>query len=878
MIRKERFGAEIEAFASERKSVLTRAEEMLEQSTRMSLVRVGLPNWYGTMLEEMLNVFDFTVKMETDQSSPVILDMRAEFERQISESLDKAKKGTNPEAQFERLLRWAANASVNAGVEAATTADPDENVGVEWVTMADEDVRSSHKELHGSQVPTGQTFEVGGEELLYPGQPVGDPAVWINCRCVIRAAMLGGYASSTQSFANASDPTAQGDDPSAVIVALPRKGDPIYDLASGDFPHTTLVYLGKVDAEGVKPELEAVAELIPKLMTDKVSGRANLGEDKADVLLLDASATSIIREALLNQPVIEQLFKESETDQFPHWIPHTTIGYPDAPAQGEEIPEDVTYDRIAYWRGEEMIEVSFKLGDEIVDETPEPVTASADVDEDVEVDEEAPEINEDDFDTQVPWHGVLAPEGVPSGDGRQFAVEALRNRELPIPLKAQPADEERHGGSVVVGRIDRIFRENGLVKAEGVFDTSAYAYEVIRQIANSMLRGVSVDVDDVSGAMQLDGDDDQQIIEFGSARIAAATIVAIPAFAEAFVALGRWDDEKVEDQYDIAPPKTRDGKGWITDPKPTQKITGYWVDGRGAAKIGWGKGGDFARCERQLRKYVKNPQWLAGLCANLHYRALGVWPGQHGSLTAGGAEATSPSVNLVASADQRVSANYFRQPDLTEPSPITVTEDGHVFGHVAAWGTCHIGFKDTCVTPPNSTSKYAYFLTGEVLTDAGAVAVGQISLGGGHASLKKGLVAAISHYDQTSTAVADVTAGEDAFGIWVSGKIRDGVTEKQISDLRASALSGDWRGIRGGLEMVAALAVNVPGFPIPRPSLAASGAGQTSLVASGIVPPKVNAIADEVGTSLSQDKIEAFDNARKMFRSLRLEQMRQVFK
>ncbi|QYN17598.1 2'-5' RNA ligase family protein [Amycolatopsis sp. DSM 110486] len=60
---------------------------------------------------------------------------------------------------------------------------------------------------------------------------------------------------------------------------------------------------------------------------------------------------------------------------------------------------------------------------------------------------------------------------------------------------------------------------------------------------------------------------------------------------------------------------------------PAQLVR-YWTKGEGAAKIRWGEPKDFYRCERQLRKYVKKPNELAGLCANLHKIALGVSPGQ----------------------------------------------------------------------------------------------------------------------------------------------------------------------------------------------------------------------------------------------------------
>lgn len=59
----------------------------------------------------------------------------------------------------------------------------------------------------------------------------------------------------------------------------------------------------------------------------------------------------------------------------------------------------------------------------------------------------------------------------------------------------------------------------------------------------------------------------------------------------------------------------------------------YWTRGEGALRIRWGTPGDFDRCRRQLREYVR-PGQLDGLCANLHFRATGSWPGEHASVLA----------------------------------------------------------------------------------------------------------------------------------------------------------------------------------------------------------------------------------------------------
>jgi hypothetical protein len=175
--------------------------------------------------------------------------------------------------------------------------------------------------------------------------------------------------------------------------------------------------------------------------------------------------------------------------------------------------------------------------------------------------------------------------------------------------------------------------------------------------------------------------------------------------------------------------------------------------------------------------------------------------------------------------------SWFDKPGLRQATPLTVDDEGRVYGHIAAWHVDHIGMSFG-TRPPRSRSKYSYFHTGVVRTEEGSdVPVGQLTLAGGHASLEMSASQAVRHYDDTASAIADVHAGEDAFGIWVSGALRPGTTPEQIRALRASAPSGDWRPIKGHLELVAVCQVNVPGFPIARSRVAS---GQImALVAAG---------------------------------------------
>lgn len=176
---------------------------------------------------------------------------------------------------------------------------------------------------------------------------------------------------------------------------------------------------------------------------------------------------------------------------------------------------------------------------------------------------------------------------------------------------------------------------------------------------------------------------------------------------------------------------------------------------------------------------------------------------------------------------------WFQNPNFDGPTRLRVDEGGRVTGHLAEWNVCHFGIRDVCRMAPRSRTGYRYFMDGTVLTaDGGEVEVGKLTVGTGHADLNLGYVPAADHYDNTGTVVAVVAAGEDQFGIWVSGALVSDASEAQVAALRRSPLSGDWRPTPYGLELVAALAVNSPGFPVV--SLTASGE-VGALVSAGMV-------------------------------------------
>lgn len=411
--------------------------------------------------------------------------------------------------------------------------------------------------------------------------------------------------------------------------------------------------------------------------------------------------------------------------------------------------------------------------------------------EEDDTDEEMPDDKGMDYAGKTaPWRGPLAIEGQVTGDGREFAADALTWAELPVPLRWNK--EDSHGGeartiAVNVGRIDKIWRDGSLIMGEGVLDLSDDdGQRVHAKIEGKFLRGVSIDADSIAdadvefvwpedvNAGTGEGDEDDMFemlfaqpekLIFHGGRIRAATLVDIPAFAEAYIAL---------------------------------------LDEAGAVVAGGQPVGDAAVKTRDAQKteYGAAPRGLAAVAAS-------------GELA-------------------RPPADWFSDPKLSLPTPITVTDDGRIYGHAAQWGSCHIGQEGVCVQPPHEDA-HPYYRTGEVAcADGTRVAVGQITVGTGHAPLNLGASPAAEHYDNTGAAVADVAVGNDAHGIWVAGSIRPSADPLRVYELQAAGqVSGDWRRIGGELRLVGLLAVNVPGFPVPKMRARVASGEPQALLAAG---------------------------------------------
>jgi len=340
------------------------------------------------------------------------------------------------------------------------------------------------------------------------------------------------------------------------------------------------------------------------------------------------------------------------------------------------------------------------------------------------------------------WNAVLARMGVPTGDGRILDPAGGSSRDLPLPLSWQRESDDGHGGSVVVSRIETLRMVDGMVLATGTMLDSA-PWEVFELLEAGVI-GPSVDLDDIEATVAEDG-----TLVISKWRVAGATLVAIPAFADVHLTL---DPEPVEP---------------ITEPEAAEPVA-----------------------------VVGEPEWMY-------------------------ASATAAPLPPLA---------WFAPPDLDRLTPLTVSDTGRVFGHIAGWETCHVGLPG-CVTAPPSQSGYAYFHVGEQPTQDGVtMPVGTLVAGPRHADPALAFQAATAHYDDVDAAVARVVAGEDEHGIWVAGWMLPGARPEAVEVFRSSPVSGDWRRVGGSLELIGVCSVNTPGFPIPRARASFSLGQQRALI------------------------------------------------
>lgn len=122
------------------------------------------------------------------------------------DGLTALRKRLETEASFsspraQRIARSHTGSAVSAGRhEAAVHLGADLKF---WVTSKDEAVRATHRQAeitHKDGIPLTEAFVVGGDFLLYPGDPSASPANVINCRCMELIKAAGGKSFSLDDY------------------------------------------------------------------------------------------------------------------------------------------------------------------------------------------------------------------------------------------------------------------------------------------------------------------------------------------------------------------------------------------------------------------------------------------------------------------------------------------------------------------------------------------------------------------------------------------------------------------------------------------------------------------------------------------------------
>ena len=60
----------------------------------------------------------------------------------------------------------------------------------EWIAASDGRTRHEHRVLDGQKRKEGEAFSVGGEKIMYPGDPEAAPHIVYNCRCTLGAEIV----------------------------------------------------------------------------------------------------------------------------------------------------------------------------------------------------------------------------------------------------------------------------------------------------------------------------------------------------------------------------------------------------------------------------------------------------------------------------------------------------------------------------------------------------------------------------------------------------------------------------------------------------------------------------------------------------------------
>lgn len=188
------------------------------------------------------------------------------------------------------------------------------------------------------------------------------------------------------------------------------------------------------------------------------------------------------------------------------------------------------------------------------------------------------------------------------------------------------------------------------------------------------------------------------------------------------------------------------------------------------------------------------------------------------------------ALELAASIQAKPKFEYFHRPESDDFTAVTVGEPDEngwipVWGHFSDWKKEHRDAGGRLRHPPRGKDGYATYCASKVLTDAGYVFVGPVTLLGGHVTLQQAA-------EDIANTWADVRVIDGKLGHWMCGVVRPNVSQDQaqVYVARASQVSGYWP---DGETLRLICSVSAAGFPV----LEAAKDGEFALAASLSVGP-----------------------------------------
>ena len=407
------------------------------------------------------------------------------------------------------------------------------------------------------------------------------------------------------------------------------------------------------------------------------------------------------------------------------------------------------------------------------------------------------------------WRGTVTMENTQTGDSRVFAPGAFEWPDGSLPLSWLP-DSDGHVDAVVrspqIGTIETLTRSGDLIVGTGAIDDeNPDGAEVIRRmeigvapLGNHYPISVCPDNWEVQ-VIATESEDEEGVVLLAANGHGPLTSTSVREVLRAALLAAAGDPDPGEDGG-------ADGVVLFEDKVDAilERYTRVRIRGAALCSIA-----------------AFDPTWIELEAADA--TAPPAAEPAPEAVSAGAVPARPPAAWFALAEPEPGDERLIEQIDGGWAVPLTITDDGQVFGHIARRDQSHRGYVGRHVPPPTSASGYREFHVGQVVcADDSRVATGALVVGCDHAPPSMTLLEARDHYAHAGMGWADGRIVDGQFGPWFAGALRPGLSEDDLRVLRALTPSGDWRPANGSLELVAVQAVNVPGFPVAREALAAS--------------------------------------------------------